>query len=291
MKRYAIGVGVVVLALGMVAALLSPVVLGEVIAVRPLPTAQDFSLLQDTDGDTTINVELTPDADSIYLATSGSDALMIRPDGIVTIYHQSETHASTSNSPAQMAMNGVYTRVIFDQESVDNQSEFDPTYLTGNATASSAFELIDTTENQFTIGDVGRAVWNRADNTYTTVSAYNSASNLTLAADIMAAGELYGLYDSTYTASADGTYLVTANTGLYGNSVSGSFLETAVDINGSKVMQFLIYIPVNNGWPTAPVSGIVRLVEGDQVRVYCRQNSGVCRLNHGPSYLRIVKIT
>jgi len=64
----------------------------------------------------------------------------------------------------------------------------------GEATATTASHLIDTTNNQFVAGDVGKTVYNSTDKTTAKVTAYNSASDLTLDTDIMASGESYYIY-------------------------------------------------------------------------------------------------
>ena len=66
---------------------------------------------------------------------------------------------------------------------------------TGQATATTAGALVDTTESQFLAGDVGKVLFNSTDNTWTIVDAFVSTSQLTLARDIMVSGESYELYN------------------------------------------------------------------------------------------------
>jgi len=64
----------------------------------------------------------------------------------------------------------------------------------GTATATTASHLIDTTKSQFVAGDVGKTVYNSTDGTEALVTAYTSASDITLATNIMASGENYTIY-------------------------------------------------------------------------------------------------
>jgi len=68
----------------------------------------------------------------------------------------------------------------------------------GEATATTANHLIDATNAQFEAGDVGKIVYNYTDGTTANVTQYNSASDLTLDADIMADGESYYLYGTAH---------------------------------------------------------------------------------------------
>lgn len=68
-------------------------------------------------------------------------------------------------------------------------------YKSGQATATSANHLVDTDNDQFEAGDVGKIVYNLVDKTTAIVTDYNSSSDLTLDTDIMASGEGYYLYN------------------------------------------------------------------------------------------------
>lgn len=63
---------------------------------------------------------------------------------------------------------------------------------TGSATSTSANHLVDSTANFTGAGvDVGDEVWNSTDNTFALVTVVNSATDLTLSADIFTSGENY----------------------------------------------------------------------------------------------------
>jgi len=74
---------------------------------------------------------------------------------------------------------------------------------TGAATSTSANHLVDATNAHFVAGDVGKTVYNSTDKTTAKVTAYNSASDLTLDTDIMTSGETYYLYHYQGTSGRD----------------------------------------------------------------------------------------
>ena len=70
------------------------------------------------------------------------------------------------------------------------------TNKSGTATATTASHLVDATNAQFVAGDVGKTVYNATDETTAKITAYTSASDVTLDTDIMASGESYYIYDT-----------------------------------------------------------------------------------------------
>ena len=73
----------------------------------------------------------------------------------------------------------------------------------GTATATTADHLIDTSNAHFVAGDVGKTVYNSTDKTTAKVTAYTSASDITLNTDIMVSGESYALYHLDGTSGRD----------------------------------------------------------------------------------------
>lgn len=103
-------------------------------------------------------------------------------------------------------------RVCLDTELYDGLGEMDTTVKTSMATATSALHLVDSSAPFTDVpgnSDVGAQIWNTTDNTYAKVTAVNSATDVTIDADIMANGETYKLYRSWFTAAADGYYIAT----------------------------------------------------------------------------------
>jgi hypothetical protein len=65
----------------------------------------------------------------------------------------------------------------------------------GSASTTLASSLCDSVKLQFVAGDVGKVVFNQTDKTYALVTAYVSASTLTISKDIMASAEGYQLFN------------------------------------------------------------------------------------------------
>lgn len=71
---------------------------------------------------------------------------------------------------------------------------------TGTATTDTSSALVDATESQFLSTDVGKVVQNTTNNTWAIVTAYVSATELTLSKDIMVDGdENYEIYNKDCT--------------------------------------------------------------------------------------------
>ncbi len=66
---------------------------------------------------------------------------------------------------------------------------------TGTATSTTANALVDATESQFLSTDTNKVIYNATDHTWAIVTAYVSASQLTLSKDIMASGESYQMFN------------------------------------------------------------------------------------------------
>jgi len=66
----------------------------------------------------------------------------------------------------------------------------------GAATSTTTGALVDATKSQFLAGDVGKVIHNTYDHTWAIVTAYVSATQLTLSKDIMASGEAYKIYNN-----------------------------------------------------------------------------------------------
>jgi hypothetical protein len=92
-----------------------------------------------------------------------------------------------------------------DQEIFDQGGDFHSTVKTSTADATEANKLHDA-DGGFASGDVGSYVWNSTDSTWTTVTAFVDSGELTLNDDIMASGETYFIYKSTFTAPVTGKY-------------------------------------------------------------------------------------
>ena len=154
--------------------------------------------------------------------------------------------AKAKRATDQIVPTGVQTKCILDAEDFDVLGEFDTSVKTGTARATTAGHLIDTTANPFAAGDVGRWVWNTTDNTYTTITVYNSTSDVTVAANIFANGEGYKAYFSRFTVSEAGYYLVVGLVGYY-PTVANKPYQCEIYKNGGLSGQTNFYTLTTDG--------------------------------------------
>jgi len=149
---------------------------------------------------------LMPKADKI--AHDNLVSNLVVSSNILTMANQPSCLAIRATSSQVIPSGGAAAKTIsFNSEDFDIQNEFDSSVKSGTADATEAFKLHDA-DGGFAASDVGKTVWNKIDNTYTTVAAYVDDGELTLTDDIMADTETYDLFFSRYTATAAGKYMV-----------------------------------------------------------------------------------
>ncbi len=214
-----------------------------------------------------------------FLSASGSGAFVKKTLAETKTILTSDDGNVVANSSLGQTIedisSGSYPIILFDNEVTDVLGEFDATVKSGSATATTASHLIDTTLNQFAAADVGKQVWNTTDHTYAIVTTFNSTSDLTLNRDIMANGEGYKLFSSTFTANAAGNYFVCGKIQLNGNSVDGAYVTIYLMKNAATWADFIFYAPGNNLYmmiSTPPI--IIELAAGDKIRIQASQNAG-----------------
>lgn len=112
--------------------------------------------------------------------------------------------------------NDVGMRVQFSSELDDSHDAFDVHTLTfgtdekdGAWHAANSNKLYDT--GRFSSYHVGAQIQNISDNTYATITAVDSANQVTLDADIFGGGENFKLVGCFFTAPSDGYYMVAGN--------------------------------------------------------------------------------
>jgi len=105
------------------------------------------------------------------------------------VYSTTEIDQSIKNQLKRMSNVSPYVR----RESFNFEARY------GSASATTADHLIDTTLDQFLATDVGKVIYNRKDRTWALVTAYTSATDLTLSKDIMVSGEGYDMYNQRCT--------------------------------------------------------------------------------------------
>ena len=186
---------------------------------------------------TNITTPIVTSTSALSLTSASNGNISITPNGsgqvklggVVELTNQSG--CSVYQNIYQRIPTATWIKLIWENEEFDYQNEFDSTYLTGNATATTASHLIDTTLNQFTAADVGKVVYNTTDFTYAIVTAYNSTSDLTIDTDIMANTEGYGLYFSRFTATKAGVYLITGQP-MFTDVVAAKSYTVSIKVNG-----------------------------------------------------------
>ena len=186
----------------------------------------------------------------------------------------SRVHAcpSDENANRQTFAPGAWLRVLLASEEEDTLGEFDSSVKAGTATGTSTNHLVDTTLNQFVPGDVGRTVWNTTDNTYATITAYNSTSDVTISADIMASGEGYKLYFSLFTATYAGYYLAVGIIRCSTEADKSYFV--GIFKNGTDYLTAGLQSSITANWMmTASVLGYVKLNANDTLDLRFYHNS------------------
>lgn len=103
----------------------------------------------------------------------------------------SDTYLARCASQAEMEA-ARRAKLLFDKTTVT-----DDNIASGTATTTTTNKLIDTAAVFVSANVVGKTVYNLTDNTFATVSAFVSATELTLSSDIMVIGESYVIGDPT----------------------------------------------------------------------------------------------
>jgi len=191
--------------------------------------------------------------------------------GIITFPLQSGAKASP-NTARQTFPNNTECRLLLDTEAHDTQGEMDVTVKTGTTTSAATNKLIDSGAS-FAAADVGAWVWNTTDNTYTTVTAVDSSTQLSLAANIMPSGKAYKVYRSKFTAKEAGLYVVTSLV-TWWQAADGNRLITYVRVNGSSVGGGSIYSSKATSYPAVATTDQIFLAVNAVLEFRCTQDSG-----------------
>jgi hypothetical protein len=166
----------------------------------------------------------------------------------------------------------------FDTLDFDSNSEFDcPAQRTGTSRAGSGSgHLIDNVANQFVPADVGRWVYNSNDGTYTQITAYNSASDVSVNY-FVGSGKVYRIFGTKYTAKVAGYYQVNAMGKV--DQLQANGLERFVPKkNGVGLAQIAAYVSsaganIYSNAPPVMYSDIVHLAIGDYLEFFLAQDS------------------
>lgn len=123
-------------------------------------------------------------------------------------------------------------------EDFDIGDNFDySTWVSGNATSTSASHLIDS-GGSFTAVMVGHRVKNTTDTTYTYITAYNSATDVTVRDDIFVDTEGYEIKNAKFVAPVAGKYLISYGVNLHSTGlVANKRYIAGIHQNTTDVMQ------------------------------------------------------
>lgn len=251
-----------------------------------------YECLDNTDGAAVWQKRIagpTSSTDETIMRWDGTDGNTVQDgttaendNGIVTQSGQSVSRMSliTAN---QTIPDTAITRVMFNNDTFDVQSETNITTKTGTADATEASKLHDA-DGGFAASDVGAWIWNTTDDTYTQVSGFVDSGELNLADNIMVDTEGYILYHATFTATVDGLYLIIPKLKLVDGGADKSIIGY-VYVNGSSQMQTIGYSPFATADPNTQPIVAVELSANDVVDIRAYQNNGaVADLWAGASY-------
>lgn len=202
----------------------------------------------------------------------------VRPEQAIAGEGISTSRVNAYRDGNQTIPSGAETRVCLNSERFDSLGEMDISLVSGTADATEANKLHDA-DGGFSAADVGKWVWNTSDNTYTTVAAFVDSGELTLAANIMANGEGYTLYNSHFVATVDGYYSVMAQV-MVQDVGDGKKLQCIVAINTDTLTEGIL-IPGAAQWCSAMAATIVHLDAGDKIALHAKHEHGSSRVLNG----------
>lgn len=250
------------------------------------------SKILDADGDTGWEVEQAADEDKIRGKVAGVEAFLLDDAGILTLAKQSAALAQFTGAKYQI-LDRAAVKVRLNTEIYDIQGEFDSTEKTGAATATLFNHLVDNVNNQFVAADVGRTIWNSTNNTYATVTAYNSVSDLTISANIMWAGNSYYLYMGRYTAKVAGLYLVISEI-RYFPGADQMHAQNRIVKNGVQGTAILSFYQSGTNGVTVPNTAILFLSVDDYLELWTWNDSAAAsqQFDNSPSscFMAVAKI-
>lgn len=165
------------------------------------------------------------------------------------------------------------TKIMLDTENWDIGNNFDlSTWISGNATSTSANHLVDTA-NKFTAGMVGYRVKNTTDTTYAYITVYNSASDVTVSPDIFVNTEGYEIKNSKFVAPIPGKYYVEMALSN-GYVVANKRWDIRIYKNGALEQLFIEHSAVVERLCLF-TNGTFSLVANDYIEEWCYHAEGV----------------
>jgi len=170
----------------------------------------------------------------------------------------------------------VYARVELNAETYDIGDNFDySTWVSGNATSTVADHLVDS-GGSFTSDMVGKRVKNTTDDTYTYVTAYNSATDLTVRDDIFVDTEGYEIKHAKFVCPISGNYEIKAFLSWMNNTVIADkrYILSINENNDDIITYHTLQASCTNGIQNY-TSLIFNFSKDDYIEIYGRADAGV----------------
>ena len=248
-----------------------------------IKTDYNYNLITlDGDGTETFNYENSTDAPvqtyprlntplaQVTIASNGSN-WQVRGEGLGQVpfswvYTNAIQLDLTASTFIRVDLNTVYQEI---------GSNFDnSTWVSGNATSTSAGHLVDS-GGAFTAAMVGKRIKNTTDTTYTYVTVYNSATDLTVRDDIFVDTEGYEIKHAKIVIPISGSYFI--NYCLFYQDI-GTVADTRyiglIYVNDSGVMQDDNYPNTNDAYCPTKRAFRMDLDKDDVVEMFAYNLSG-----------------
>lgn len=181
---------------------------------------------------------------------------------------------------------GLWTIVDINNEIYDIGGNFDNSiWVSGTTTGTTASHVIDS-GGAFTATMVGKYIKNTTDSTRTYVTAYTSATDITVRDDIFISGEEYEIKNAKFTVPVSGKYLTVA--GIYfDNTVTDEVYKLSLRKNGTDY-DFLPYAHTSSTEDiTVSLSKVRVLAKDDYLELLGRNESAVDTVDYKTVYTKI----
>ena len=169
---------------------------------------------------------------------------------------------------------GKFIYIDLDTEIYDIGNNFDiSNWISGTATSTLANHLVDS-GGPFTADMVGHRVKNTTDATFTYITAYNSATDVTVQDNIFVSGETYEIKNSKFVAPIPGRYSVVLNAAWNNVVADVRYLLYGV-VNDVNTGVTQIHASNTQAMSALPVVMTTELAVDDCLRMKVYQNSTV----------------
>jgi hypothetical protein len=171
--------------------------------------------------------------------------------------------------------NATWQQVMFDQKGADIGSNIDiSVWVSGLTTGTVANHVIDS-GGAFTVDMIGRRIKNTTDSTYTYITAWTSATDITVRDDIFVSGEGYELKYSKLVVPIPGKYSVRGSIGTLANtSLAGAAYIGGIRKNGVGLADMRVHSSVD--FTVMPALTVMEsLLKDDILELWFWNNSGV----------------